>query len=242
MMSAILSIQLSAFGNKKILPNTENISVLMPKLKEFSGIELLPNIIDTPNIDIETGSIKNVPNLSFVSIDNKSQVVCTESRIDCVFNFDMAEQSSTDLRFDTSSEIISFIMQNGNVMANRLALNVTHLSDVCNGNSVFEKQVMHTVPFYQGKNIKEWSSRINAFGQMTINGNAENLNVITEYTQASQSTSGEIRIACHTDINTVAENKDFRFEYAAFDVFVSQAKEIFKSIQSDLEELMKNEE
>lgn len=242
MMSAILSIQLSAFGNKKITPNAENISRLMPKLKEFSEIEFLPNIINTQKIDIETGSIENLPNLSFVSIDNKSQVVCTENRIDCIFKFDLTKQSGTDLRFDTSSKIISFIMQNGSVVANRLALNVTHLSDTCNGNSVFEKQVMHTVPFYQGKNIKEWSSRINAFGQMSINNSTENLNIITEYTHASQSTSGETRIVCHTDINTVAENKDFRFEYATFDEFVSQAKDIFNGIQSDLEELVKNEE
>ena len=37
-MGAILTIQLSAFSNKKVLPNAENIAVLMPKLKELSGI------------------------------------------------------------------------------------------------------------------------------------------------------------------------------------------------------------
>ena len=51
-MGAILTIQLSAFSNKKVLPNAENIAVLMPKLKELSGIEFLPNVVNSQKIDI----------------------------------------------------------------------------------------------------------------------------------------------------------------------------------------------
>ena len=59
-MGAILTIQLSAFSNKKVLPNAENIAVLMPKLKELSGIEFLPNVVNSQKIDIKTGTIENV--------------------------------------------------------------------------------------------------------------------------------------------------------------------------------------
>lgn len=240
-MGAILTIQLSSFSNKKVLPNTENIAVLMPKLKELSGIEFLPNIVSSQKIDVKTGAIENVPNLSFSSTDNSGQIICTENRIDCIFNFDIDHQDGIDDKFNMASAIVKFIMSNASVFANRLALNVTCLSNVCSSNSVFETQVMHVVPFYQNKTIKEWSSRTNAVGSMNINGVEEDLNIITEYTHATEQITKETRIVCHTDINTVPENKDFRFESDAIDIFEKQAKDIFLEIQADLEELVKDE-
>ena len=241
-MGAILTIQLSAFGNKRILPSTENIAILMPKLKELSGIEFLPYIVNSQKIDITTGAIENVPNLSFSSTNNSGQVICTENRIDCIFNFNIDHQEGIDDRFNVASAIIQFIMNYTSVFANRLALNVTYLSNICSGNSIFETQVMHVVPFYQNKTIKEWSSRTNAMGTMKINGIDESLNVITEYTHATEQTTKETRIVCHTDINTVPENKDFRFKSDAIDSFEKQAKSIFVEIQSDLEGLVADEE
>ena len=241
-MGATLSIQVSAFSNKKIVPNAENIAVIMPKLKNLSGIEFLPNIINTQKIDIATGKIDNLPNLSFASINKTGQVVCTDNRIDCIFNFEIDKQDEVEARFNTASCIISFIMQNESVFANRLALNVNYLSDVCNGNSLFETQVMHVLPFYQGKDIKEWSSRTNAVGQMKINDLDENLNVITEYTHTTEPVSGETRILCHIDINTISENQDFRFKYDAISTFIDQAKQIYEDIQSDFDGLVNNGE
>lgn len=240
-MGAVLTIQLSVFSNKRILPSTENIAILMPKLKELSGIEFLPNVVNSQKIDITTGAIENVPNLSFSSADNAGQVICTENRIDCVFNFNVDRQEGVESGFDVASAIIRFIMEHANVFANRLALNVTYLSNICNGNSAFETQVMHVVPFYQNKTIKEWSSKTNAVGIMTINGADESLNIITEYIHATEQTTKETRIVCHTDINTVAENKDFRFKFDVVDSFEKQAKSIFTEIQSDLERLVTDE-
>ena len=40
-MGAILTIQLSAFSNKKVLPNAENIAVLMPMTTVGSGTRKL---------------------------------------------------------------------------------------------------------------------------------------------------------------------------------------------------------
>ena len=240
-MGAILTIQLSAFSNKKVLPNAENIAVLMPKLKELSGIEFLPNVVNSQTIYNKTGTIENVSDLSFSTMDNSGQVICTENRIDCVFNFDIDHQEGIEDKFNIASEIIQFIMKKAKVFANRLALNVTCLSNICNGNSVFEKQVMYVGPFYKNKTIKEWSSRTNARGMMSINGIEESLNIITEYTYATEQTTKETRIICHTDINTIPENKDFRFESDSIAIFKKQARSIFLEIQDDLEGLIQDE-
>ncbi len=237
-MGMILSMQLSAFSNKRIVPSTDNIAILMPKLKELSGDDLLPSILNTQKIDISTGNIENVPNLSFSTINNKEKIVCTENRIDCTFNFEAEEQTTVLQDFQAAIKILQFIMEIGNVFANRLALNVDFTSDVCNGNTKFEKQVMHKVPFYQNKEIKEWSSRTNARGTMEIHGKEE-LNIITEYNHIAQKEISENRIVCHSDINTIQENKDYRFTFSDIEYFATHAIEIFVSIQSDLENMVK---
>ena len=238
-MGAILSMQLSAFSNKRIVPSTDNIAILMPKLKEISGADLLPSILNTQKIDISSGNVENVPNLSFSTIDNKEKVVCTENRIDCTFNFEVEEQTTVLQSFEAAVKILRFIMENGSVFANRLALNVNFISNVCDGNTKFEKQVMRIVPFYQDKDIKEWSSRTNARGTMQVHGKGEELNIITEYNHVTQNEIGETRIVCHSDINTIPDNKDYRFTFSDVECFANQAKDIFISIQSDLEDMVK---
>lgn len=238
-MGAVLSIQLSVFSNRKITPSTGIIAIMMPKLKELTGLDYLPSIINTQKIDISTGNMENIPNLSFSTLDKKSQVVCTENRIDCTFNYELKDQSSVDSGFISAMDILQFIMENTKVLANRLAMNINFISNVCSGESKFEKQVMHVVPFYQDKDIKEWSSRTNAKGKMTIDGHEEELNIITEYNHVTDSNIGETRIVCHSDINTVSENKDYRFNYESLNSFAEQAKRVFKQIQADLEEMVK---
>ena len=241
-MGSVLKIQLSAFSNKRIVPSANNIAIIMPKLKEISGIEFLPSVVNSQKIDISTGMIENVSNLSFLSADSTGQVICSDNRLDCIINVSADHQDVVEERFNTTSAILQFLMEATNTVANRLALNVTFVSDICNENSVFEKQVMHVVPFYQNRIIKEWSSRVNAEGTMTINNIEENLNIITEYSRGIEPNTMKTRILCHSDINTVAENRDFRFEHDAIDLFEKKEKSIFEEIQSDLKGLVKYEE
>lgn len=236
-MGAILSIQLSAFSNKRIIPSTDNIAKLMSKLKEMSGVDLLPSILNTQKIDISTGNLENVPNLSFSTSDNKEKVVCMENRIDCTFNFEIEKQDVVWDNFEVAVKILEFIMQDETVLANRLALNVNFISDICNGGTKFENQVMNVVPFYQDKDIREWSSRINARETIKINSKEEILNIITEYNHITQDRIGA-KIICHCDINTIQENKDYRFYSSDIECFAKQAKEIFVNIQSDLENMV----
>lgn len=88
-------------------------------------------------------------------MDNSGQVICTENRIDCVFNFDIDHQEGIEDKFNIASEIIQFIMKKAKVFANRLALNVTCLSNICNGNSVFENRLCtlgHSIRIKQLRN------------------------------------------------------------------------------------------
>ena len=238
-MGAILSIQLSAFSNKKIIPSTENITFMMNDLKRITGVDYLPSIINTQKVDIPTGNIEIVPNLSFFTADRKSQIICPENRIDCNFFYEINEQATVDRDYKFAENILQEIMEKATILANRLALNVNFVSKVCDGSSKFEKQVMHIVPFYQEKTLKEWSSRTNGKGKITINDCEEELNVITEYNHSNQQINGEKRIVCHSDINTIHENTDYRFSYNNIDSFAKQTWRIFKEIQSDLENMTK---
>ena len=237
-MGEILYIQLSVFSNKRIIPTSDNISLMMKDLKKITDVDYLPSIIDTQKVDIPTGKIETVSNLSFFTYDKKSQVVCTENRIDCNFNYEIKDQENINRDYHFAADILKSIMKKAMILGNRLALNVNFVSNVCNGSSDFENQVMHIVPFYQNKTIKEWSSRTNGKGEITINDCAEELNIITEYNHSIQQPIGEKRIVCHSDINTLHENKDYRFSDTSIDSFAEQTWGIFTEIQSDLEKMI----
>lgn len=240
-MGIILSIQLSAFSNRKITPSVENTAVIMSDLKELSGIRFLPHIINTHNINILAETVETIPNLSFSSINESRQIICTDDRIDCIFHFDTNGQENIKSSLNTASRLLSSIMQHNDISASRLALNVYFFPAVGRDKHLCRTNIMCVIPFYRERVIKEWFSRMNAMDQVRINNADESINIITEYTHTTEPASGESRILCHADINTAAENKDFRFKYDSIDIFKAQAWDIYQNIQSDIERLVNSE-
>ncbi len=234
-MGLILNVQLSVFCNYRIEPNAQNITNLMKKINELGQMEFLPNIISEQNIDLATGKVNIIPNLSFVTSDQSSQVICRNERIDCILNVPTDEKSELESSVEFAKKIVILIMENYSVQSNRLALNINLL-----GNQIqkmeFNKKIMPALDFYDGKEIKEWSLRNNMSYNINVSGKNENLNVITELGIAVNNISNEKRVICHMDINTMPENTGYRFKYDDFESFVEETQKIALTIKSNFED------
>lgn len=160
-MSAVLLVQVSAFGNKRILPKTETITELMKGLNDLAKCEFLPSVIPSPQLEAEIGKIALVSNLVFATRNNECQILCVDKRIDCAFDVAKMKPAEVAAKFDLAAKIVSFIMEKNSVIANRLAVNVQYESNNCNGHSSFEKKMIKVPSYYSRKTIKEWDTRIN---------------------------------------------------------------------------------
>lgn len=236
-MSTISSLMISVFGNKPVIPNSDNITYYMSEIKRITSIDYLPNIVNTPSLDIATGQISQVANISFSTSDGVSTVMCSNSRIDYLYNFNEYTQSDVSIKLEQGIDVLKTIMNQSNIIANRLALNVD-LIEIMTDESLFKEKIMRVQPFYEEKTIKEWSSRVNAKGVISICGNNEELNIITNY---SIKNDGIIngKVFCHIDINTLPDNPDYRFKSDVVNCFVAETNNIFASIKKDLEGMMK---
>ena len=234
-MGLILNIQLSAFCDCRIEPSAENISNLMNEINKLGKIEFLPNIISTQNVDLASGKIDVISNLSFVTSDQSNQIICRNERIDCLLNLAANEDSKFENNIEFAKKVVVLIMKSYSVQSNRLALNVNLL-----GNQIqkmkFDKNIIPALDLYNGKDIKEWSLRNNMSFPIKISEKDENVNVITELGIAVNKVSDEKRMLCHIDINTMPENTGYRFSYENFESFIKETQKIVLTIKSNFEE------
>lgn len=239
-MSLMLNVQLSSFCNYRIEPNAKNITSLMEKVNLLGIKEFLPNITTGQNIDLIKGTLETVSNLGFVTSDTTGQIVCQNNRIDCMFNYNAENQCDLNESLDELKSIIVIILNEFEILSNRLAVNINILSDPYEGDlkeTNFGRSIVSTLDFYRDKDLKEWSTRENVRYPINICGQEEILNVITELSKVTSNPGDENRILCHMDINTIPENTGYRFNYDKMGCFVEQVKDISGSIKLNFEEL-----
>ncbi len=238
-MSEVLLVQISAFGNKRIKPEPGIITALMQELIKLTNREFLPSVIPVPKLVVGEQKIALISNLTFATADNSCQILCVDKRIDCAFNLDKKEQDSIEEKCRLGAQIVSYIMKQSDVIANRLALNVNYDSNACNGSTKFERQIIKVTSYYKKKRIVEWGNRVNGQTTVKIDGRDELLNVVTSYNcnRYKLPKDAEMKVNCNADINTVAENNDYRFKYDCMESFTLQAKQIFDKLYEDIEVL-----
>ena len=244
-MSMFLNLQLTAFCNYKIEPSAKNISVLMDKINLLNIKEFLPNVTTGQTIDLVKGKVESVSNLGFVTVDKSGQIMCQDDRIDCIFNFTPDIRGDFEESANNLKVILKQILQENRILSNRLAFNVNLLSDSHSDglkNTSFGHEIVSTLNFYKGKELKEWSSRENVWHTIKIANIDEILNVITELSMVTRNSGEEKRLLCHMDINTIHENTRYRFGYESLDPFVDETKKIIANIKADFEELSKDVE
>lgn len=239
-MLPVLTTQFTIFTNRKIEPTQDNITKYMEKLKSVTQFDFLPSVVISPRYNIATGKLDNLQNLTYTANDGYDQVVFDVNRIDYFCNFDIENQESFNDKIKLGPHILKMIMEEEtpNIISNRLAFNITYLSNLCTGYTKFEKDVISLTPFYKDKNIKEWSNRTNTHVNKIINSNEEIINVISEFELKTNQVINETRIVCHNDINTIPENQEYRFTSKDVDEFFAEALNLYSLVEKDIVELV----
>ena len=184
---------------------------------------------------------KLLGNLRFVTIDQQVQIVCKNERIDVVINgTDKNQTIPIEEHIGFARNALMKIMENSHIYSNRLAINISLLSDIIEDpiqETPFGKKLCNTLAFYYGVPLEEWSSRVNARKAIQVDNN-ELLNVITELSSVLDNTSGKKRFLCHMDINTIFENTGYRFSAGSLEKFDGEVMKIIAKIKHNFEEMI----
>lgn len=239
-MGIVLNIQLTAFCNHRIEPNSKNIASLMEKLNALNVKEFLPNVQNRQKYNLMTGTAGLVPNLGFITADQSGQILCQDERIDCIFHFNADNQGDFNQNVKDIQDVFCLILNEHKIVSNRLGFNINLVSDAYAGklqHTDFGQSMVSTLDFYKEKELKEWSSRENVRYPVQIADAEEMLNVITELSAVADDTGEEKRLLCHMDINTIPENQEYRFQGDMILEFADAINEIVWNIKSNFEEL-----
>ena len=238
-MSIIMNVQYSVFSNNRIEPTPDTVNGILAGLNSLGKFVFIPSVIAGQNIDLLAGKVNPVNNISFVTIDQQAQISCMNDRIDVLINGTNSNQTvSIKEHIIFARQALTMIMENSHIYSNRLALNVSLLSDVFNGpvqGTALGRKLCGTLDFYGDKSLEEWSSRVNSRSSITIDNN-ELLNVITEISSVFDNAAGKKRFLCHMDINTIFENSGYRFSSGSLPKFDNEAMKIIVEIKQNFEE------
>ena len=232
----ITKIQLTSFCNNTVAIDISTISKLMNGLNNLDIKDFLPNITNGQNINLISGKVEQIQNLGFITMDSSAQVLFQPNRIDVIFNLQGELQSD----LNQAKTVIKYILCECNCTSNRLAINIDLLSEPYVGDikkSKFGSKIMFFLDYYKDQDLIEWSARENIHQNITVNGEKETLNVITELSLVTYNSDNTKRVLCHIDINTVAENNNYRFDSNAFDDFLNETTTIIQKIKDNFEEL-----
>ncbi len=213
-MGLLMSVEVSIFINNRIEPTPNNISNLMTKLNALGEYEYLPNIINVQNIDLSSGKVNTVSNVAFSTISNSSRITCTDDRIDCIINFDHSKQPNLKESLSFCQTVLSTIVETFRIYGNRLAINIRQLSNRLPEN-IFDSKLgasmVSVFKFYQENQLSDWSTNANSRIDIKINDMLEKTNVNTKLQAGMDHSDNSKIVICHLDINTLAENKGYRF-------------------------------
>lgn len=239
-MGILLNVQLSVFGNYHIDTKPDNITTLMEKLNQLGRFEFLPNVVNGQNIDLLGGKVNIVSNLSFITATRQCQIMCMDERIDCTINYNADTQETIDSALDFTNSVLNVIMDTFPILGNRLAINVNKLGEPYEGDiksTRIGEVLVSNLPYYQDKELVEWSSRSNTQMPVSIGEKEEVLNVISELNIATNNQTQEKTMLCHIDFNTVPQNTGFRFNNEHLTEFVVLGKEIISQLIGQFEGL-----
>lgn len=239
-MSIIMNVQFTVFSNNRIEPTPDNIGIILNKLNSLGKYTFLPSMINGQNIDLAAGKMDPVSNISFVTLDQHVQIACMNERIDIVINGTQNNQSvPIEEHLEFARTVLDFLMEKYHTYSNRLAINISLLSGLIQKSireTAIGKRMCSTFDYYQGKELDEWSSRVNTKQAIQM-AREELLNVITDISVVTDNKSSKKRFMTHMDINTVFENNGYRFAANDLGPFIENVIGIVNNIKNNFEEL-----
>lgn len=242
-MSVTLNYQLSIFGKFSITSSPETITGLMNKINQETQQTLLPNIINSQQIEIPSNRITTVSNLGFVSQDHQYSISILNERIDINFNKVNDSTISMDFFYDFAIKALTAIMNYSGAISNRLAMNIQQVCEIKSFSdlNMRGKSLIKSATYYDDKIYSEWSLRTNGLFDISINEMPETLNVITDISSGQDVTGQKAAVLFHVDINTLPQNQNLRFDKLALRPFVQSAAAIASTIIADVERLVSDE-
>ena len=129
-MSILINVQYSVFSNNRIEPTPDVVNNMLSDLNAMGKYVFIPNMIAGQNIDLLAGRVNPLNNISFVTLDQQVQIACMNERIDVTINGTDKNQNipiEDHIRFARSA--LKKIMEKKHIYSNRLAVNISFLSD-----------------------------------------------------------------------------------------------------------------
>lgn len=238
-MDRILNFQVSLFGEFiNIKPKTDIILKLLTSLQDE---EFIPGTVDLAVLDAMTGKISTDSRIQMMSQDKLWSIVFLENRIDFNYNFQpnhVSFKKVDDVYEHTKRLVEKVFTVFPEITGNRIAFNGKILLNEMTDEEIEEFMNKFSSPLsvYHEKKLTEWVVKFNSRKHIEWNYNSELCNYITEISKISmEDNENENRISVSIDVNTIHQNKDFRFKYKDIFEFSEKAKEIFNNIVKEIE-------
>lgn len=238
-MEKIVNFQTSLFGSFiNIKPRTAVVLSLLNNLKDESFI---PGTIDLLSLNPVSGEIATENRIQMVSEDKTWNIVFLENRID--FNYNYRPDTQKYIKIDDLCNYVKNLVEKvfrtfPETTGNRIAVNGKILLEEMSDDEfkVFTENFAAPLNLYKGEVLQEWSTRFNLRKEIKWDDKKELCNCITELSKVYPQNDPQINeIAVSIDINTVAQNDDYRFKAKDIIQFSQKANIIIDNVFEEIE-------
>lgn len=239
-MSKIIKINAYFFGKISVQLNVSFITEMMNSLSEAAGISLFPNVIPGQKVDLIAGKAEQISNIMFRSQNDDVQVTFAETSLNCCFNFPANQEESDSFlqeQFLRASNVMNAALNSFGQIGSRLAVNIDMIGpEQEDGNFQLSQLASTYAPYYNEKEIIDFSMQINARKNISILELADEINVISNYSIVQNNVTKKKLVLCHLDLNTIPENTKIRFSSVSLAPFLQQIHPVINEIKQNFNE------
>lgn len=238
-----LRYQISLFGNyDEINPNPETIKIF---LDMFSDKAFIPNISNEINIELGNSEPlrKNIAKLRLSASDNSWNISFGSERIDIILtniNIGTYEMPTFDSFIEDCEDFIDRIDKKYSKKHRRIGVINNVLFDDLNANSI-QNKLNNNILFFKDQDLIDWTNRVASrktiFEKDVLNAVSELRRIITPMIMNSKQTNFD-GLILNIDVNTIDENKNYRFDISNISSYIEEMSNIQKEIYNQTIELI----
>lgn len=243
-MDRVHNLQMSLFGSFiNIKPKTDIIIKLLLALQED---EFIPGSADVASVDFTTGKMMVDSRMQLISQNRTWTIVFLPERIDFNYNYQVGTEVYRNIEplLAYAQELVRKVFSAfSSTTGNRLALSCKMaLEDMTAGDlKQFCMRFSNPLRVYNGDKFADWCVRFNEREDIAVAEDLkESCNRIMEMVQVekqdidNQGTDANHNIILSIDINTVANNQEYRFTYDNLLYFSNEAKHFIVEIVKEI--------
>ena len=236
--------KISAFGYfGDIIPTSENVMFFLEAFKQDG---LIPSLIQEFNVTEVIPGAKTVPNnrIALMSNDGQTQIIIGTNRIDYSFSIPNDQRIvQNELVSLVNQKIVHFyevVFAKFKKSSTRLALNTESLLVNLSNEEIENLMLKYRNPIsIYSESLVEWNTHLMIRKTSEVLKD-EVLNVITNISKAviNKAVNGETQLSdgfiIQTDINTLAENSNPRFDKDALIAFINESNFLWSLIITEI--------